>query len=102
MRAAGACLTGAQSAAPRVVTAKDVGGGAAAGRPGKHAMAHLTDEFTSRDIFGFVRGKCNAVSSLRMPGAPRGRGRQRAARASPAGRTRQAATFWVPTPEVAR
>ncbi len=30
---------------------------------GKHATAHLRDQFTRRDLFGTVRGKCNAVRS---------------------------------------
>jgi hypothetical protein len=67
MRRAGAA---AAAGAPGVFTAKDVRAGAAG--PGsakaqsgkaKHATAHLTDEFTRRDLFGVVRGKCNAVRS---------------------------------------
>jgi hypothetical protein len=63
MRRAGAAA-GAGSAG--VYTAKDVRAGAAGSGPetGKsksHSTAHLTDEYTRRDLFGVVRGKCNAV-----------------------------------------
>jgi hypothetical protein len=63
MRRAGAA---AGAGAPGVYTAKDVRAGAAGsgpetGKPKNHSTAHLTDEYTRRDLFGVVRGKCNTV-----------------------------------------
>jgi hypothetical protein len=64
MRRAGAGAAAVAGAAG-VYTAKDVRAGAAESGPEtgkkKHATAHLTDEYTRRDLFGVVRGKCNAV-----------------------------------------
>jgi len=32
--------------------------------PTKHTTAHLRDEFTRRDLFGVVRGRCTAVRAV--------------------------------------